>query len=86
MKKISFKNIFKKSETGGNKTGRVLFILLIIIIAAGTIDVLGSGDVTMGNEIIDHPLALVAKGNIIIRGSVHGEGVIQTEGNFTNNG
>ena len=35
MKKISFKNIFKKSETGGNKTGKILFILLIIIIAAG---------------------------------------------------
>ncbi len=35
MKKISFKNIFKKSETGGNKTGIILFILLIIIIAAG---------------------------------------------------
>jgi len=37
MKKISFKNIFKKSETGGNKTGKRLFILLIIIIAAGAI-------------------------------------------------
>ena len=35
MKKISFKNLFKKSETGGNKTGKILFILLIIIIAAG---------------------------------------------------
>ncbi|MEA2087151.1 MAG: hypothetical protein U9O91_03535, partial [Candidatus Caldatribacteriota bacterium] len=35
MKKISFKNIFKKSETGGNKTGKVLFILLIILIVAG---------------------------------------------------
>ena len=35
MKKISFKNIFKKSESGGNKTGKILFILLIIIIAAG---------------------------------------------------
>jgi hypothetical protein len=35
MKKISFKNLFKKSETGGNKTGKILFILLVIIIAAG---------------------------------------------------
>jgi len=35
MRKISLKNIFKKSETGGNKTGKILFILLIIIIAAG---------------------------------------------------
>jgi len=35
MKKISFKNIFKKSETGGNNTGKILFILLIIIMAAG---------------------------------------------------
>jgi hypothetical protein len=40
----------------------------------------------MGNDIEDHPLALVAKGDIIIRGSVHGEGVIQTEGNFSNLG
>ena len=63
-----------------------IFLINATIMATGTIDVLGSGDVTMGNEIEDHPLALVAKGNIIIRGSVHGEGVIQTEGNFTNNG
>ena len=35
MKKISFKNIFKKSETGGSKTGKTLFILLIIVIAGG---------------------------------------------------
>ena len=40
----------------------------------------------MGNEIEDHPLALVAKGDITIGGSVHGEGIIQTEGKFTNNG
>ena len=35
MRKISFRNLFKKSETGGNKTGKILFILLIIIVAAG---------------------------------------------------
>jgi hypothetical protein len=35
MKKISFKNIFKKSESGGSKTGKTLFILLIILIALG---------------------------------------------------
>ena len=63
-----------------------IFLINATIMATGTIDVLGSGDVTMGNEIEDHPLALVAKGNITIGGSVHGEGVIQTEGSFTNNG
>ena len=63
-----------------------IFLINATIMATGTIDVLGSGDVTLGNEIIDHPLALVAKGNIIIRGSVHGEGIIQTEGNFSNLG
>jgi hypothetical protein len=35
MKKISIGNLFKKSETGGTKTGKILFILLIIVIAAG---------------------------------------------------
>ena len=35
MKKISIGNLFKKSESGGNKTAKILFILLIIIIAAG---------------------------------------------------
>jgi hypothetical protein len=35
MRKISIGSLFKKSETGGNKTGKILFILLIIIIAAG---------------------------------------------------
>jgi len=57
------------------------------IFATGTITVLGNGDVTLGNEIEDHPLALIAKGDIIIGGSVHGEGIIQsTEGSFTSNG
>jgi hypothetical protein len=35
MRKISIGNLFKKSESGGNRTGKILFILLIIIIAAG---------------------------------------------------
>ena len=35
MRKISFGNLFKRSESGGNKTAKILFILLIIIIAAG---------------------------------------------------
>ena len=35
MRKISIGNLFKKAETGGNKTGKILFILLIIIIAVG---------------------------------------------------
>jgi len=56
------------------------------IFANGTIEVLGNGDVTLDNELADHPLALIAKENITIGGKVHGEGIIQTEGNFTNNG
>ncbi|MBA7596942.1 hypothetical protein ES703_03936 [subsurface metagenome] len=56
------------------------------IFANGTITVLGNGDVTLGNDIEDHPLALIAKGDITIGGKVHGEGIIQTEGSFTNNG
>jgi Tfp pilus assembly protein PilX len=63
-----------------------IFLINATIMATGTLDVLGSGDVTLGNEIIDHPLALVAKESIEIRGSVHGEGIIQTEGNFRNLG
>jgi len=35
MKKISFKNIFKKSETGGKKKSKLLILLLILIVAAG---------------------------------------------------
>jgi hypothetical protein len=56
------------------------------IFANGTITVLGNGDITLGNALAAHPLALVAKGNITIGGSVHGEGIIQTEAEFTNNG
>jgi len=63
-----------------------IFLINATIMATGTLVVLGSGDVTMGNDIEDHPLALVAKGDITIGGSVHGEGIIQTEGSFTNNG
>jgi len=35
MKKISFKNIFKKSETGGGKKNKILIFLLLLIVAAG---------------------------------------------------
>ena len=56
------------------------------IFANGTITVLGSGNVTLDNDLAEHPLALIAKGDITIGGSVHGEGIIQTEGNITNNG
>jgi hypothetical protein len=56
------------------------------IAAFGTIDILGNGSITLVNVLTDHPLALVAKGDIINGGSIHGEGVIQTEGGFTNNG
>jgi hypothetical protein len=57
------------------------------IFAAGTIRVLGSGDVYFNNDIKVNPLALIAMGDIIIGGGVHGAGIIQTTGgNFTNNG
>ena len=35
MKKISFKNIFKKSESGGNNKSKLLILLLILIAAGG---------------------------------------------------
>ena len=35
MKKISFKNIFKKSEKGGSKKNKILIPLLILIVAGG---------------------------------------------------
>jgi len=54
------------------------------IFATGTIDVIGSGDVYLKNDI--SPLALIAKGDITIGGSVHGEGVIQSESTITING
>jgi len=42
---------------------------------------------TLNNAIEDHPLALIAMGDITIGGNVHGEGIIQTTGgDFTNNG
>lgn len=56
------------------------------IVANGTITILGNGSVSLVNDLITHPLALVAKGEIINGGSIHGEGIIQTEGSFTNNG
>jgi len=38
------------------------------------------------NDLTAHPLSLVAKGDITNGGSIHGEGIIQTEGSFSNNG
>jgi hypothetical protein len=52
------------------------------IFATGTINVIGSGDVSLNND-ISNPLALIAKGDITIEGSVHGEGIIQSEGSIT---
>jgi len=54
------------------------------IFATGTIDVIGSGDVYLKNDI--SPLALIAKGDITIEGSVHGEGIIQSDSTVTING
>ncbi len=56
------------------------------IVAFGTIEIKGNGSITLVNVLTDHPLALIAKGDITNGGSIHGEGIIQTEGNFTNNG
>ncbi len=56
------------------------------IAAFGTIDILGNGSITLVNDLTTHPLSLVAKGDITNGGSIHGEGVIQTEGGFENNG
>ena len=55
------------------------------IFATGTIDVIGSADVNLINS-IENPLALIAKGDITIGGSVHGEGIIQSESTITVNG
>ena len=56
------------------------------IFATGTIDVIGSGDVNLINNVEDNPLALIAKGDITIGGSVHGEGIIQSDSTITVNG
>ena len=56
------------------------------IAANGTITILGNGSINLVNDLTDHPLALIAKGDITNGGSIHGEGIIQTEGSFTNNG
>jgi len=56
------------------------------IFASGTIDVIGSGNVNLINNIEDNPLALIAKGDITISGSVHGEGIIQSGATITVNG
>lgn len=55
------------------------------IFATGTI-VIGSGDITLMNSIENNPLALIAKGDITIGGSVHGEGIIQSDTKITVNG
>jgi len=55
--------------------------------ATGTITVGGSSNVYVEkSEEYDNPLALVAKGEIVIGGTVHGEGIIYTESDFTLNG
>ncbi len=56
------------------------------IVANGTIEILGNGSIDLINDLTVHPLSLVAAGDITNGGSIHGEGIIQTEGNFTNNG
>ena len=58
MRKISIGNIFKKSETGGNKTSKILFILLIIIIAAGAFYLWGY-PLLFPESVVKSPVALV---------------------------
>ena len=70
---------------GDVKVQAVLTLNNAIIFATGTIDVIGSGDINLINS-PSTPLALIAKGDITIGGSVNGEGIIQTEATFTSNG
>jgi hypothetical protein len=70
---------------GDVKIQAVLTLNNATIFATGTIDVIGSGDINLINS-PSTPLALIAKGDITIGGSVHGEGIIQTEATFTSNG
>lgn len=57
------------------------------IIATGTITVYPAGDITLANKLVDWPLAIVAKKDITMNGGkIHGDGVIQTEGTFRNQG
>lgn len=70
---------------GDVKIQAVLTLNNATIFATGTIDVIGSGDVNLMNS-PSTPLTLIAKGDITIGGSVHGEGIIQTEATFTSNG
>jgi len=70
---------------GDVKIQAVLTLNNATIFATGTIDVIGSGDINLINS-PSTPLALIAKGDITIGGSVHGEGIIQTETTFTSNG
>ncbi len=59
MRKISIGNLFKKSETGGSKTGKILFILLILIIAAGAFYWWGY-PLLFPESVVKSPVALVA--------------------------
>lgn len=70
---------------GDVKVQAVLTLNNATIFTTGTIDVIGSGDINLMNS-PSTPLALIAKGDITIGGSVHGEGIIQTEATFTSNG
>ena len=57
------------------------------IFATGEIKVDGGVEVFIEHsDSYDNPLALIAQGDITIGGTVHGEGVIQTDGTFTLNG
>jgi len=57
------------------------------IFATGTITVSGSSNVYIEkSDSYDNPLALVAKGDIVIGGNVHGEGIIYTYSDFILNG
>ena len=70
---------------GDVKIQTVLTLNNATIFATGTIEVIGSGEVNSINS-PSTPLALIAKGDVTIGGSAHGEGIIQTEGTFTSNG
>ena len=85
--------IFETNETlegihyidGDVKIQASLILKNATIFANGTIDVIGSGDVNLINA-PETPLALIAKGDITIGGSVHGEGIIQSGATITING
>jgi len=82
MKKISFKNIFKKSEKGGSKKNKILIPLLILILAGGAFYLWGYPLLFPGSPVKSTVASVTVPASTVVTPKAEAEPVVKEKTEF----